>query len=510
MDSRSKKYMSSALLLLVSSQANFSGAQEYNKIGTSVSSDLPMATVIYNDQTNNDQLRHQEASVYKNQAQETKPSVITSESDPEISVPESEADVQQSKVAEEEEIGSDGRVFGYRNGYIHAALGVSGEWTNNLYNTETEKEEDFLTRISPSVWLAWPRRSRRPLQVAADNTAVGGLQYSQPEYDIYNKFQVYLAGKVNFMTYSADSELDHAESAVQGQVVYKPHERLTLQLMDNYVHSQDIFNITEATVENNRVYDTNVFKAGIDWRLSDKISAQVGYTNHVLAYDLDVNNFMDRSDDGFNGTLTYDYSPKTNFFVGLSYLMAAYEEEDMPDNANTFVKAGMNWQATVKTAFMLSAGYQLVDYDEDWNDDGVETIAETLNDGEESSYFEAQATWQATLKSEFLLNSKYNIEQSDSRYALNKTVWSSRLAYGYRFTGRIRGTMSFIYEDSDYAQFDSDSRLDERWNFSPSLDFAMKKWLSFSLYYSFDKKDSNFDELDYETNTLGIGARGTF
>ena len=493
------------MLLLVSSQANFSGAQEYNKIRTSSRSDLPMATVKYNDQ-----IQDQVPPVYKDQV------LVQDEGEPVIlSEPESEVvDDQvgsQNSVEEEENIDSDGRVFGYRNGYLHAALGVSGEWTDNLYNTaDTEKEENFLTRISPSVWLAWPRRSRRPLQVAADNTAVGGLQYSQSEYDIYNKFQVYLAGKMNFMTYSADSELDHTESAVQGQVVYKPYERLTLQLMDNYAHSQDIFNITEATVENNRVYDTNVFKAGIDWRLSDKILARVGYTNHVLAYDLDVNNFMDRSDDGFDGTLTYDYSTKTNFFVGLSYLMAAYEEEDMPDNDNIFLHAGINWQATVKTAFMLKAGYQTVDYDEDWNNEGSEAIADTLHDGEESSHFEAQATWQATRKSEFLLNSKYNIEQSDSRYALNKTVWSSRLAYGYRFTGRIRGAMSFIYEDSDYAQFNGDSRLDERWNFSPSLDFALKKWLSFTLYYSFDKKDSNFDELDYETNTLGIGARGTF
>ncbi|MCI5122095.1 MAG: hypothetical protein D3908_13070, partial [Candidatus Electrothrix sp. AUS4] len=397
-----------------------------------------------------------------------------------------------------------------RNGYLHAALGLNGEWTDNLYNTDTEKEENFLTTVSPSVWVTWPRRSRRPLQVAADNTAVGGLQYSQNEYDVYNKIELYLAGRMNFMTYSADSELNHAEGGLQGQVVYKPYERLTLQLMDNYSHSQDIFNIAEANSENDRVYDTNVLKAGVDWQPSDKISAQLGYTNYLLIYDLDVNNFMDRSDHGFSGALAYRYSKKTKFFLEGSLLTAAYEEDDMPDNENIFLQAGVNWQATVKTGLNFRAGYQMVDYDEDWNDEGAEGVADTLTDGEDSFSFEMQGTWQATRKSEFLLNAKYNIEQSDSRYALNKTVWASRLGYGYRFTGRIRGALNFIYEDSDYAQFDGTSRLDERWNFSPSLDYAMKKWLSFSLYYTFDKKDSNFDELDYETNTLGIAARGTF
>lgn len=485
MESRSKKYMSGALLLVLSSQANFSGAQEDRHIGRVFGSDVPTETAIQDQGTT---------------------SFILPES--KLSEPKSEAAIEQKQA--EEEITSDGRVFGYRNGYLHASLGAIGEWTDNLYNTETEKEKNFLTKISPSVWLTWPRRNRRPLQVAADNTAVGGLQYSQSEYDMHNKFGVYLAGKMDLMTYSANSELNHTESAVQGQAVYKPDERLTLKLMDNYSRSQDIFNITEATAENDRIYDTNVFKAGFDWRVTDKVSARAGYTNHALAYDLDVNNFMNRSDDGFDGALTYEYSPKTKFFVELSSLKVAYDENDMPDNTNTFLQAGMNWQATVKTAFMVKAGYQMVDYDEDWNAHGNTTIADTLNDGEDSSHFEAQATWQANRKNEFLLNSKYNIEQSDSRYALNKTVWASRLAYGYRFTGRIRGALNFIYEDSDYTQFDGRSRLDERWNFSPSLDFALKKWLSFALYYSFDKKDSNFDELDYETNTLGIGARGTF
>jgi len=477
MESLSKKYMSSALLLFLSMQVNLAEAQEHDAVERLFQSDLPMATVKQSD----------------------------AESDA------GDREMPGKEEGEDEErIDSDGRVFGYRNGYLHTALGVSGEWTDNLFNTETEKEENFLTTISPSVWVTWPRRSRRPLQVAADNTAVGGLQYSQNEYEVYNKVELYFAGKMDFMTYSADSDLNHTEGGLQGQAVYKPHDRLALMLMDNYTHSQDIFNIAEANSKNNRVYDTNVLKAGADWRFSDKLSARLGYTNHVLAYDLAENNFMDRTDQGFDGTLAYDYSPKTDFFLGGSLLTAAYEEDIMPDNDNLFLQAGMNWQATVKTALMLRAGYQMVDYDEDWKSERAEALSAYLNDGEDNFSFEMQGIWQATRKSEFLLNAKYNVEQSDSLYALNKTVWASRLAYGYRFTGRIRGKLNFIYEDSDYTQFDGSSRLDERWNFSPSLDFALRKWLALTVYYSFDKKDSNFDELDYETNTLGIGARGTF
>lgn len=100
-----------------------------------------MATVIYNDQ-----IQDQGSSVYQDQVlvqdqyQDQGAPVILSE-------PESEAvDNQvgnQDLVEEEENVDADGRVFGYRNGFLHAALGVSGEWTDNLYNTDTEKEENF-------------------------------------------------------------------------------------------------------------------------------------------------------------------------------------------------------------------------------------------------------------------------------------------------------------------------------------------------------------------------------
>ncbi|MCI5222593.1 MAG: hypothetical protein D3924_07975 [Candidatus Electrothrix sp. AR4] len=410
----------------------------------------------------------------------------------------------------EDELDTDGRVFGYRHGLLHGALALQGEWTDNLYNYDLDKQENFLTRITPSVWFTWPKRYRRPLQIAADNTAPGGMQYSMTEYDVFNKYQVYLAGKMDFMSYSTNSELDHVEQGVEGLFQYQPKGRLNFHLLEKYTHSQDIFNITEATVENNRVYDSNIFGIGVDWQLPDKFSVQMSYRHFLLLYEEEINNFLDRTDNGFEGNVFYDYSPKTNFFLGYQYLLASYDEGKMPDNGNTFFNAGINWQATVKTALMLKAGYQEVNYeDEDPEYDEAVRPDELIEDNDSGFHFEAQASWQATQKTDFLLNSKYSIEQTDSEYALNKAVFVIRLALGYRFTNRITGDINYIYEESDYQLFDGDSRLDDRWYWKPELRFALNKWLFFNLYYSFDKKDSNFNELDYETNTLGIGLRGS-
>uniref|UniRef100_UPI0040566125 outer membrane beta-barrel protein n=1 Tax=Candidatus Electronema sp. TaxID=2698783 RepID=UPI0040566125 len=418
----------------------------------------------------------------------------------------SKAEAEKKK--DEEELKESGRVFGFRNSYVHAALGLNGEWTDNLYNHHTEKVDNFLTRVSPSVWFTWPRRSRRPLQLALDNTATGGTQYSLTEYDVFNKYQVYLAGKLDFMSYSADSELDHAESGFEGMIQYKPGSRLTLRVLDKYSLSQDIFHLTEATAENNRVYDSNLFGLGADWQFSDKFSAKAGYKHFLVLYEDAVNDFMNRADHGFEGALGYEYSPKTKFFLGGQYLLAGYDENKVSDNSNTYLHVGMNWQATVKTSFMGKVGYQQVRYEhEDVDYDQTANLFRA--DKDTGLDFETQAIWQMSRKSSLLLNAKYNIEQTDSIQALNKSVFAGRIAFDYRFTNRLRGDINFLYEDSEYEQFAGENRLDERWYLKPELQYALRKWLFFNIYCSFDKKDSNFDELDYESRSIGIGVRGS-
>lgn len=123
--------------------------------------------------------------------------------------------------------------------------------------------------------------------------------------------------------------------------------------------------------------------------------------------------------------------------------------------------------------------------------------------------FETQGIWQMTRKSSLLLNAKYNIEQTDSIQALNKSVFAGRVAFDYRFTNRLRGDINVLYEDSEYEQFAGEKRLDERWYLKPELQYALNKRLFLNLYCSFDKKDSNFDELDYESRSIGIGVRGS-
>ncbi len=402
----------------------------------------------------------------------------------------------------------EGYVFGYRNGYLHAALAGKGEWTDNLYNTDANKQSNFLTQISPSVWLTLPRRSKKPMQIVSDNTAIGGLQYSPPDTDVYTKIQAYLAGNLDFMAYSEDSDLNHTEGDLEAMFQYKPAEKLTFQMLDKYNRSQDIYNLAEATQENDRVYDSNVFGLGAAWYSKDRFSVKAAYRNFFLEYDEDINDYMNRTDNGFDCALYYEYSEKTNVFLQYQYLVAEYDTEEMPGNDNNILVAGLNWQATVKTNLMAKAGYQTVDYDE--LTPYSPYYYTTYDDSDSNFYFETQGIWHATVKSNVLLNAKYSIEQSDSEQALNKSVFAFRVALDHRFTDRLRGDVNLVYENSEYAQFDGDTRNDDRWYFKPQVQFAVNKWLFVNAYVSYDTKNSDYEGLDYDTSTIGFGLRGSF
>jgi hypothetical protein len=398
---------------------------------------------------------------------------------------------------------NDGHLFGFRNGYLHASLQARGNWTDNLYNHQVKKESNFLTTLSPSVWMTWPRRHRRVVQIIPDNTAPGGLQYSQTDYDVFNRYQVYLAANLDFLKYSINSDLDHVEGSFEGLIQYRPGtSKLNLRLMDKYSRSQDIFNVSEISTPKSRVYDSNVLAAGGDWYISEKFSLKADYRNFFLIYDEEANQFMDRVDNGLDASLYYRYSPKTNFFLNYQYYSVAYDQDTMPDNSNSFLHLGMNWQATVKTSLMTKLGYQYIDY---------ETLEQRphLPDSDSLLSFEAQGIWQASLKSNLILNSKYSVEQTDSILALNKTVFALRLGGDYRFTDKIRGDVNLIYENSEYDQFQGPDRTDDRYYFRPEVQFALNKWLFLGVYYSYDYKKSTIKALEYTTTTLGLGLRGT-
>ncbi|MCK5516876.1 MAG: outer membrane beta-barrel protein [Desulfobulbaceae bacterium] len=400
---------------------------------------------------------------------------------------------------------SEGGVFGERydsnQTSLHGSLGLSGQWTDNLYNTKDDKTDSLLTTLSAGAWYTFPKRYRKPIHIISNNTSPGGLQFSQADNKFYNKYEFFIGGNINYRTYSEDSDLNQAVGTLTGMWSYTPSPKLSFQISDQYAVNQDQFDISNASSENQRVFGSNNFSAFADWQIAAKFAAKAQYTNFGLVYDDAVNDFLNRNDHGLGLSGYYNYSQKTNFFMQYNTILAGYDEEQDEvnrDNSNGYLYGGVNWQSTIRTSLMAKAGYQFTNYDYDEFEDT------------DSFTFEAQWSWKATVKTSLLLDSTYSIEQSDSRNALNKTVLANRIGLNHRFFDRLNGNINFIYENSDYEQFDDTSRVDDRGNASAGVQFAVAKWLGIGASYAFDYKDSSIDELDYETNIVNLVVNGSF
>jgi len=398
-----------------------------------------------------------------------------------------------------EKITSVNQLFGWSHGYLYLALDLSSEYTDNLYNVDFDRQNNVRYQLTPTVRITLPGRKWTPLHMAPHNTSPGGLQFSLRDTEQFDKYQFYLLGNLDFLKYSTNSELDTIHGKVEGSFQYKMTGHITVQLIDMCTANQDQFESQQATIANRRSYYSNLIRAGSTWDFTEKFSTMLDYKNFTLFYKENINNILNRTDNGLSWKLNYDYSRKTNFYLQLEYMYSTYDTYKEKNNSNKYIFLGTDWRITDKTSLMAKAGYQKNSYND--------ILAEEQNS---TFSFELQSKWQMTVKTALALGATYGIEQSNSTTALSKRVLSGRIAYEQKFTDRFRTLIKFLYEYSNYNQFDDSKLFNHRYYFSPRLQYAFRKWLTGELFYTHDILRSTETPSNYSSNTINLNLRFSF
>jgi len=391
-----------------------------------------------------------------------------------------------------EDAAGDEKLFGTEGGYFHPYLSVAGEWTDNLYNLNDNKKSNFLTRVSPGIWLAVPRSKVIPVTITPHNTSAGGLQQQLKEHSGTDRYQVYALGGVDFLNYSEDSDLNSVDGNVEGLARYNMPSGLSLQILDRFSKGHDRFEAGVANlVDPLQEFNSNIVMGTIDWQMTEKIRAKADLSNFDLNYDDAINDFLDRADNVLDLYGYYDYSEKTSFFVQYSLMDVSYDTAPR-DNQQDYIYGGIKWDTTEKLSLMFKAGYQQKEYDRAVTD--------------ESDYdglaFDLQSTYRFKEKAEVVLNLYQKNEETDSAVALDKEVLGGNLGYTQQYTEKITGRFDLTYEDADYRQLVLQDRDDTRFVARPAIQYLFKEWLMGELAYSYDTRSSSDDLFDYDTNTF--------
>ncbi len=422
-----------------------------------------------------------------------------------------------SLLPEDDTLSDDGDLFGTKGGgYVHPFLSIAGEYTDNVFNVYRDEKSNFLTTLTPGIWLAFPQTKEVPLTIAPNNSTSGGLQIALPDYEGFERFNAYLLGALDFLYYSEYSDLNDYDFNIEGYLKYNLRSGLSFQIIDHYTRSQDRFdigNLTGADLvstgdgEVNKVdlivrrYYSNIAIGTIGWDITEKIGLKAELSNFFLDYNEVEDEFLNRDDNALSLYGIFTYSPKTSLFLEYRYIDISYDTDTYKDNEQDFIYGGINWIASMKTQVRLKAGYQTREYKDDVTELVSENSSESNTDG---LAFELDIQYKVTQKTSTSLILHHEIDETDSYVALDKKVLGGVFRYNQEFSEDFIGMIDFTYENARYNQLIETERDDDRYIIRPALQYIFSDWLMAELAYTWEKRDSTDELFRYDSNTISI------
>ena len=399
--------------------------------------------------------------------------------------------VEEPMIPGEEGITAD--VFGKKGGYLHPFLMLEEMYTDNLYNTDTGEEEDFITTISPGLWLALPSNREKLLEIGTTTTSPGGLNMSRIKPEATRRYQTYLLYSPEFVFYKNNSQHDTVNHQAEGLFQYNFNMGLSLDVIDQYniTHEANNNGISEELDK----YKDNLFNILAIYQPSEKFKFRVDYSNFDLDYDEDENNYMDRNDDSFACYIFYKIKPKTSIFAEYEFSDIEFDTFTASDSVEHRYYAGVQWDVTAKTRGRFKIGY----IDKDFDNSGVED--------QDDYSVEIQAQHNFTAKRAIELMGFRRFNESNFIDSSSFLTTGASAAWLQRFNDKWSGTLEVSYTYDEYYELFVDNqnpkeRTDKIFSFSPAIRYEMKDWLTFDLGYTYINRDSDIDRFDFINNAI--------
>ncbi|MFH0726901.1 MAG: outer membrane beta-barrel protein [Pseudomonadota bacterium] len=385
-------------------------------------------------------------------------------------------------------------VFGNKGGFFHPFLLVEEEYTDNLYNTESGREDDYITTFSPGIWLAFPSNREKLLEMGTSNTSPGGLKVSRVKPDAARRFQSYLLYAPEFVYYETHSDHDSVNHKAEGQLQYNFNMGLSLDAVDQFNSRSEVNDngVSRRLDE----YQDNLFNFLAEYDSSEKFRFRFDYSNYALDYKDEINDFRNRVDNSFAAYIFYKFKAKTSLFAEYEFADIKYDT-DFDSNSSTEDRyyAGLDWEVTAKTKGRVKLGY-------------IEKVFDAAGVDEQSAFsMEVQGQHNFTPKRALRVTGfrKFNESIMISSFASLST--GTALALLQRFTEKWSGTLNGSFTRDEYKGLfvirgAVDERADDIFSVAPALRYKFRDWMFFDLAYVYSQRDSNFTLFDYESNTV--------
>ncbi|MFH0726899.1 MAG: outer membrane beta-barrel protein [Pseudomonadota bacterium] len=418
------------------------------------------------------------------------------------STPAAQIPVGQVKT---EVLPADGRtgaeVFGKKGGYLHPFLLLEERYTDNLYNTESGKEDDFITTVSPGIWLALPSNREKLLEMGTSTTSPGGLEVSRVKPESTRRFQSYLLYAPEFVYYANHSSLDSVNHKAEGMLQYNFNMGLSLDVVDQFNRRSEVNdNGISRRIDD---YQDNLFDFLAVYDSSEKFRFRFDYSNYALDYKDDINDFRNRIDNSFAAYAFYKFSPRASVFAEYEFADIKYDTYSDSDSTETRYYTGFEWEVTAKTKGRIKLGY----IEKEFDLAGI--------DAQNAFSMEIQGQHNFNPKRALKVTGFRKFNESNMIGSYTSLSTGISVAWLQRFTEKWSGTLNAAFTRDEYKDFFitspvTDEREDDIFSLAPALRYKFRDWLLFDLAYIYSLRNSNYDIFDFTSNTIFLRANFSF
>lgn len=387
---------------------------------------------------------------------------------------------------------SAGEVLGSRRGYFHPFLSVGGYFTDNLFNEPSNRRSDWVTVVSPGLWIAVPAARQPLLEINTLNASPGGLELSRFMTAGERRFQGYGLYRADVRRNARFSEEDTDRHRGEGMLRVNFRGGLSLEVLNIYEVNYDSFGTGISLREQDR-YTSNLFQFSTVYRVSPKLEGQVDYNFFTLDYD-DRVEYRERDDHSIAASLFYRFLPKTSAVLRYEFTDIAYQQPILVDSREHRFLGGFQWEPTARSRSRLLFGY------------GKKNFAREFT-SRDDFISEVQFDLRFTPRSTGYLRAIRRSNQTDIEGTRDVLSHRIQLGYAQQLATRLSGSADLAFvRDSYRGELTFAGLIGERrdnyYSASLTLGYAFREWLNLSCGYSFVERDSNFNVFDYRNNTV--------
>ena len=385
---------------------------------------------------------------------------------------------------------------------ITPILNFTQLYDSNVLSAKTDEVNSWLTIIKPSVKLT-------------------------REFGEFGKHNLELDWQLSLGKYQASEEDDFNDQELLGKLNYEINLRHHLMFQAGYVNLHEERGSRFSIGRGSELVRPDTYEevfGGVQYTFGAptadmRLELELGYLDNnyrnVIEQNIntgefsDVNATRDRTKENYGGTFYYKIGSATDLTLeawnsDINYDVTINPTEELSSVENQ-VMIGVQWEATALTNSFVKIGYKEKDFDLATRDtfDAVE--------------WESEILWMPKTYSKVTFSTGRVTEETNGEgYFFNDDIQgladviestSNAINWRHEWQERLSSKISYAVNKDVYKGATGTIRVDRNSGLSASLYYDMSYWLSFSLDYTVNERESTRDFLIYDRQLVALGVR---